>query len=158
MARSHLATYLQDHRAGAVAAIGLLEHLEANPDPSVSGFATTLRADIEGDIATLESVMSRCDVTVSPVRKAAGWLTEKVAALKIAVDDQRDGALRALETFEALALGIDGKRALWLSLATSADQTVRRAGDFTRLIERANRQRQAVESHRLEAARLALGT
>jgi hypothetical protein len=31
MAHSHLTTYLQDHRAGAAAAIGLLEHLAATP-------------------------------------------------------------------------------------------------------------------------------
>ncbi len=148
MAHSHLATYLQDHRAGAVAAIGLLEHLEANPEPRLAAFATPLRLEIEGDIDTLERVMQRCDVPSSSVRKAGGWIAEKVSALKTAIDDPSDGSLRTLETIEALALGIDGKRALWLSLAASPDQAVSGADDFDRLIDRADRQRHTVELYR----------
>jgi hypothetical protein len=79
-----------------------------------------------------------------------------VSALKTAIDDPSDGSLRTLETIELLALGIDGKRALWHSLAALPDQSVSAAADFDRLIERADQQRQAIELHRLEAARAAL--
>jgi hypothetical protein len=63
------------------------------------------------------------------------------------------GALRLLEVSEAVALGIEGKRALWRALAAAAEVSPAfQVADYERLTQRAEEQRQRVETVRLEAA------
>jgi hypothetical protein len=62
-----------------------------------------------------------------------------------------------LEALDALALGIEGKRALWTALAAGAPAVPRLQGvDLNLLQQRAQQQRERVEVWRLEAARKAL--
>ena len=90
-------------------------------------------------------------------RQAAAWLTEQLAELKTRLDDRSGGALHRLELLEALALGIDGKRALWTALQTAAlTMSALRAMDYGRLVARAEEQRRIVEMRRLETAAEAL--
>ncbi|MDX6696439.1 MAG: hypothetical protein QOF02_4042 [Blastocatellia bacterium] len=159
MADEHIATYLNDHLAGSVVALELLEHLEAAHKGSpLESFVAELRADIEADRKELESLMSALNISESRTRKASAWLTEKVTELKLRLDDPAaDGDLRLLESIEAVALGIDGKRALWRALATAAeDEPKLRALDYERLERRAEEQRSRVETARLDAAKKAL--
>jgi hypothetical protein len=54
---------------------------------------------------------------------------------------------------EAVALGIEGKRALWRALAAAAEVSPAfQVADYERLTQRAEEQRQRVETVRLEAA------
>ena len=158
MSARHLSVYLYDHRAGAIAAVELLKQLEqAHADAPIAAFASALRSDIEADIRELEALMSRHGIAPSAVRNAGAWVTAKVAELKVRIDDPGDGALRLLETLEAVALGIDGKRALWNALSAADDQMPTSSGvDYARLAARAVTQREAVEKERLSAARAAL--
>ncbi len=160
MADEHIATYLNDHLAGSVVALELLEHLEsAHPGTALESFFAALRADIEEDRKELESLMNLLDVDQSSTRKATAWLTEKVTELKLRVDDPAGGALRLLEASEAVSLGIEGKLSLWRALAVVAKEEPRlRIVDYERLIERAVGQRNRVEEVRLEAAKRALRT
>jgi hypothetical protein len=160
MADKHVATYLNDHLAGSVVAVELLEHLEkAHAGTETGRFAAGLRADIEEDRRELVALMERLQVTVSSPRKAAAWLAEKVTELKLKMDDPAGGALRLLETIEAVAIGIEGKRALWLALAAASEGNPRLKGpDYGRLEARAVEQRQRAEKVRLAAAREALRT
>jgi hypothetical protein len=65
--------------------------------------------------------------------------------------------LRRLERLEALALGIDGKSALWQALKAAAELAPElRQMDYEQLVERAQQQRSRVEMLRLQAARVAL--
>lgn len=155
-----LATYLNDHLAGSTAALELLEHLErARAGTAVARFAADLRADIEADRRELEGLMGRLQVPVSRVRSAMAWLSEKGAELKLRLDDPACGALRLLEIFDAVSVGIEGKRLLWRALASAAERRPELGGlDYARLEQRAQEQRQRVEHERLEAAREALGT
>ena len=58
-----------------------------------------------------------------------------------------------------LALGLDGKKVLWSNLRDLADVGERLHDvDFDALIERAQRQRDELEPHRVEAGRVALAT
>jgi hypothetical protein len=62
----HLSTYLNDHLAGSVAALELLEHLEkAHPGTATAQFAAALRSDIETDRQELVSLMDRMRVRAS---------------------------------------------------------------------------------------------
>src|SRR5436309_1339004 len=117
-----VATYLNDHLAGSVAAIDLLEHLErSHAGTDLAPFFARLRADILADRDELAALMDRLGVTPSRVRKAVAWVAEKFTRLKLHLDDAADGAFRLLESVEAVALGIEGKRALWRSLAAAAE-------------------------------------
>jgi hypothetical protein len=159
MAKEHIATYLNDHLAGAVAAIELLEHLEkAHAGEPLATFLAELRTDIAADRQELEALMKQLQAAESPTRKGTAWLGEKVTQLKLRLDDPSGGPLRLLEALDALAVGIEGKRALWRALAATAENTPRfQITDYKRLEQRAQEQRQRVEVKRLEAARLALG-
>jgi hypothetical protein len=154
----HLATYLNDHLAGSVVAIELMEHLEATfAGTPVAAFVANLRADVEADRRELEALMVQLQIAESRTRKASAWLTEKFTELKLRLDDPAGGELRLFESYEALSLGIEGKRSLWLALsAAAADTPALQIVDYGRLIQRAEEQRSRVEARRLEAANTAL--
>ena len=102
--------------------------------------------------------MARLGVPTSAPRRAAAWLAEKLTELKLRLDDPAGGPLRLLETLEAVSVGIEGKRLLWLALAAAAESAPElRVTDYGRLERRAEEQRQRVEVLRPEAARTALG-
>jgi len=153
-----MATYLNDHLAGSITALELLEYLESTQSgtPLEPVFAE-LRQNITEDRKELKMLMNRLEISESVSRKAAAWLSEKASEFKLRLDDPAGGALRLLEALEVLALGIEGKRSLWLSLATVAERmSALQSVDYKRLIERAEEQRQRVEEIRLEAAKVAL--
>jgi hypothetical protein len=159
MSAKHLGTYLNDHLSGSVVALELLGHLEAAyAGTAICPFLAELKADIVVDRQELDRLMTRLRIASSPPRKAAAWLAEKVSELKLRLDDPAAGALRLLEGLEALSLGIEGKRGLWLALAAAGEDSVCLQGpDYIRLEQRAADQRRRVENMRLQAAKEALG-
>jgi len=144
--------------AGSIAAIELLEHLEAaHAETPLGSFAAGLRADVEADRQELETLMERLDVQESRLRKASAWLGGKFTELKLRLEDRSGGDLHLLESLEVLSLGIEGKQGLWQALAAAAqDAPALRVADYERLARRAVEQRSQVEAMRLEAARKAL--
>ncbi|MDF3017812.1 MAG: hypothetical protein K0R44_3037 [Thermomicrobiales bacterium] len=97
MANESLTTYLNDHLAGSVVALELLDHLAE--DGAVTAEASTLagvHADIEADRQELEAFMAQLGIIVSAPRKATGWLVEKLSEIKLHFDDAGDGALQRL--------------------------------------------------------------
>ena len=70
MAHEHLATYLNDHLAGSVVALELLENLEEiHANAPLAAFFSKLRADIEADRQELETLMGRLEIAESRTRK-----------------------------------------------------------------------------------------
>ena len=159
MANEPLASYLNDHLAGSVVALELLDHLEEDGAGTTrASILADVHADIEADRQELEAFMAQLGVTVSAPRKATGWLVEKLGEIKLHLDDPGDGALRRLEALETVSLGIEGKRALWHALAAAAEDAPGLNGlDYTRLGRRAETQREVVETLRLHAAKEAFG-
>jgi hypothetical protein len=101
--------------------------------------------------------MERLEITHSKVRRAAGWLAERMSRIKLAADDPQDGALRAFEMIEIVSLGIEGKISLWTSLAAiSPVDPMLGAPGYDALIARAREQRRALEPLHQAAARTAL--
>jgi hypothetical protein len=61
MANEYLRTYLNDHSAGSLAAVDLLEHLEA-AEAGLASFFVELRRDISADRKELQRLMDRLQV------------------------------------------------------------------------------------------------
>jgi hypothetical protein len=155
MANEFLTTYLNDHLSGAQAALEMIDLLRDIDEPI---FWEEVGREIESDRRELQHLMDVTGVPRSSARRAAAWMSEKLAELKLHVDDRsRDGGLRRLELIEALALGIDGKRALWAALQTTSERAPELERlDYRTLIARAEDQRNRVEARRLLAAAGAL--
>lgn len=160
MSTKVLRIYLNDHLAGSVAALELLDHLtDLHSDPARKQFFVGLRAEIEEDQKVLQRMLAQVGGEESPVRKAAAWLTEKLGRAKLKLEDSGDGELRVFEALETLALGIQGKLTLWQALEAAADRIPQfQSTDFPRLKQRALQQHQRVEYQRLQSARTALAT
>lgn len=158
MAHEHLATYLNDHLAGSVVALDLLDRLEATySENTLRDFFKLLRADIAADREELEALMKALNIDQSRTRKASAWLAEKMTGLKLRFDDPAAGPLLLFESLEALSLGIEGKLSLWIALAATSEITPPlRIVDYERLQRRAQEQRERVEVLRLETAKKAL--
>jgi uncharacterized protein Smg (DUF494 family) len=153
-----IGVYLNDHLAGSVSALEMLGHLEP-AYPELADFVARLRADIEEDQAELKALLQKLGIGRSLLRRAAGWLTEKIAELKLRLDDPAKGALRLLEALETLSLGIEGKRGLWLALEKASALNPNLQGlNYERLRKRAEDQRARVEQERLKAALAVFGT
>ena len=156
MHNASLATYLNDHLAGSVAALELIDHLiDDSQDPVDAQFFHALRDDIKADQDVLRDLIARGGVEESDVRKTAAWLAEKVGWAKMKLDGPAGAGMRQLQALEGLVLGITGKRALWQALAATGQVTP--GVDIGELTRRAEAQRDAVEERRVRAACAAFG-
>ena len=151
-----LATYLQDHLAGAEVAIDMLHALSKQYGSATLGtFAAGLVHEIEQDRATLRQIADQIGDGGSTLKEATAWVGEKLSRLKL--HSRVSGALGTLETLETLGLGILGKAKLWRALAEVAPSDPRLQGvNFGQLLDRALAQHEQVEARRLEVARAAL--
>lgn len=143
----YLRVYLNDHLAGSVAALDLLDHfIGANPGPELDRFFAELREEIGADQAVLQSILQKVGVEESPTKKAIAWLVERVARIKLQFLGGND-APGLHQALEALLLGIMGKRALWRSLAVGASAVpVLQGPDYARLEARAMEQFEKVDA------------
>jgi hypothetical protein len=133
MATHALEVYLKDHLAGSIAG----RELAARTMPD-------LALEIEEDQIILESLMSELGIAPARAKGVTLWLAEKLS---------RPKHPEGLFALEVLALGIQGKIALWRALKQIAD-TEPYVGvlDLDHLIERAQRQFDEVERERVRKA------
>lgn len=158
MSRDPLSTYLNDHLAGAVGAVELLDRLIDHASlGDVRQQLSGLREEIAADRQTLENILHQIGGHTSTIRSVAGWLGEKAGQVKLLFDDPQRGKLGRLEALEMLQLGIHGKRGLWSALRAVQPQVPTLQGvDMERLERRAEAQHAQVEALRLESARSVL--
>ena len=117
---------------------------------------TRVLAEIRADQAVLQGLVERIGVGQSPLKKAGAWLAEKAGRVKLGGTDE-PAELSRMEVLEVLAMGIQGKRALWRALGVVADRHAElRELDLDWLERRAASQHEEVDAMRLEAARAAL--
>ena len=150
-----LRDYLNDHLAGSVGALELLDRMiEACQGKPLERFFRDLRRDIEEDQGQLKELMAKLGVDESAVRKAGAWVAEKFSRSKIDMGEGSKGEIGIFLALEALVLGITGKRSLWRALQ-AASRTVPELGrlDYSGLEKRAIAQCERVEARRLEIAR-----
>jgi hypothetical protein len=150
--RERLHTYLNDHLAGSVAAIELLDDLiEHHSEDRFGKIFRDLRDEIEADQETLRNLIRKLGAKESAVRKAGAWLAEKFSRVKIG---DADDSAELLQALEGLALGISGKQLLWRSLAAiEANFPALQGSDFSELEKRAHDQFERVERLRMQMVR-----
>ena len=153
--------YLNDHLAGAAAALQHVERMRARePESELGHVLQALRAEIDEDRAVLERVIGALGGRPNPVKRAGALGVEMLASLRMQMPVFGAGSAEAtrLEEFEILSLGIEGKRLLWRALAEVKRAEPRLTDiDFSVLEGRAQDQRDRLERFRLRAVSDALG-
>ncbi|MGE5272900.1 MAG: hypothetical protein ACM3QU_03890 [Verrucomicrobiota bacterium] len=159
MPRRLLAVYLNDHLAGATLGLELVRRTARENEGTTLGtfLADILLPAIEEDLHALERLMGQLGISPSRPKVAAAWLAEKLGRLKLNGELRRYSPLSRLLELEGLAVGIEGKRALWLALEAASNGDRVRGFDFQALAQRAESQRSRLEEHALAAAKEALG-
>ena len=154
MSKRELTIYLNDHLAGSVGALELIDHLiETYSEKPLGKFFKDLRNEIDADQSSLKDLIEKLGEKESPVRQAGAWVAEKFSRSKIRLSDSEEGKMGLLHALESLTLGITGKRGLWTALSATADHLPRlRELDYARLERRAVEQFDRVEAKRLEIA------
>jgi hypothetical protein len=150
-----LTDYLNDHLAGSVGAIELLDRLiETYEGKPLEKFFRELHDEIQHEQGQLRELMQKLGVAESAVRKAGAWLAEKLSRPKIDLEKESREEVGLFLALEALVLGITGKRSLWRALQ-AASRTVPELArlDYAGLEKAAIEQCEKVEARRLEIAR-----
>lgn len=148
----NLDPYLNDHLAGSVAALELIEHWrEQQKDKPLESFFASLYAEIRADQTVLCDVMRFLGIEESTLRQSGAWAAEKLARARLKIAGDEAGLVLALE---GLTMGITGKRMLWRSLAV-AELPNASEWNFDQLQRRAEDQIQRIEAERMKAAQRA---
>ena len=156
-ASKYLATYLNDHLAGATAGVELSRRAARENEGSEFGaFLSELAVEIAADRDTLEAIMGELGVKPDRAKVAAGWAVEKVGRLKPNAQLRGYSPLSPLVELEGLLVGIQGKLAMWRALAEITDEVGLDRARLEALAARGEGQQADVERHRLEVARQAL--
>jgi hypothetical protein len=159
MSTDALTHYLQDHLAGSVAALQLMETLaDHERGRPLEAKLRTLHTEVSEEQATLREILARLGGSESRLKQVAAWLTEKMHVARLALAERSHPALARLDGLESLALGLQGKLALYRALGDLAPDEPRLGGyPFPALEARTLMQHAMVERERMTAAREALG-
>jgi hypothetical protein len=122
-------------------------------DAEEARFFHDLENKVEEDRALLKDLIGRLGQSSSNVLEAAGNITGAASRLKLMWEGMEPGHLGRFEAIEILALGIQGKRLLWVVLGELAPFVPEWQGiKFADLELDAIAQRDAVEARRIDAA------
>ena len=151
--REALSIYLNDHLAGSVAAIDLLDHLIADdPEPALERELVDLQSRLQLEQRTLRTVIEAIG-SESKLGQAMAWVGEKVARLKVGYGAADASTLRRFEALETLALGFCGRRLLWHTLAYLCEHDALHSElNFRELEKNAGHDAEKLEVLRLDAA------
>jgi hypothetical protein len=145
-----LATYLNDHLAGATAGRELARRSAAsNRGSDLGRFLAGLAREIDEDRDALLALMGGLGVGTDRIKVLGGWAVEKLGRLKPNGRLFSYSPLSRLVELEGLALGVRGKLALWqaLEIIQAGEPTLAKT-DLISLGERAERQLSELERHR----------
>ena len=154
MATDTLAIYLDDHLAGSVAALKMMEELaELEKGTPLEAKIRRLHAEVSEEQRGLRELLARLNASPSTLKQAAAWISEKVGEGRLALSARSHPALARLQGLESLVLGLQGKLGLYRVLAELAAQDPRIEGDFAALAERTLDQQAIIEAERRAAGR-----
>jgi hypothetical protein len=154
---TYLEIYLNDHLGGSTSGIELAKRIHKRSEGTELGaLMARLVEEIAQDRDTLREFMDLIDADPDKLKVAGGWITEKLGRLKLNGKLIGSSPLSGVLELEALSLGVEGKRSLWVALLETEAQRFG-AERLRELIARAERQRSALEVHRCKAACAAFG-
>jgi hypothetical protein len=147
-----LATYLNDHLAGATAGRELARRAASNNHGSPLGqFLSVLAQEVDEDRDALLALMGELQIGTDRVKVLGGWAAEKLARLKPNGRLLSYSPLSRLLEIEGLLLGVRGKLALWQALEVIQPHEPGLATtDLAALAQRAERQLSELEQRRRE--------
>jgi hypothetical protein len=170
--RDLLGIYLNDHLAGAVAGSELARRCQRNN--AGTRYAEPLRGianAIAEDRRTLEHLTSALGVAGNPAKQLSALAAERISRLKLNGRLTGYSPLSRIVEFDSLSAGINGKRALWMTLLRVADHFASRetrggasaeprpaqyealrAEELQRLISRADEQLETIQRLRDQAS------
>ncbi len=150
-----LESYLNDHLAGSVGALELVEHwAHVHDGKPLGAFFSDIGTDIRADQGTLRDLMHRLAIDESNLRKAGAWAAEKAGRARLTIAGYEPGSLGLVLTLEGLIMGVTGKKLVWRVLA--ARNLPQLSGyDFEELERRAEQQIERIEVERIRAAQQA---
>lgn len=151
----YLAVYLNDHLAGATVGHELAKRAASSNEGNDYGvFLAGLENEIAEDRAALVQLMERLEIKQDRLKTTGAYLGEKLGRLKPNAHLVGYSPLSRVVELEFLLLGVTGKLGMWRALLEVAESDERLdAGELTTLVERAERQRDELEAHRLGATR-----
>jgi hypothetical protein len=156
-ASKYLATYLNDHLAGATIGVELARRAASEHDGTPLGaFLAGLADEIAADRRALREFMAAVGAGADRKKVAFAWLVEKAGRLKPNAHLLTPSPLSPVTELEALVLGIEGKRLLWRALREVATEYGLPADRLEELGARAARQRDDVERQRVATVARAL--
>lgn len=146
-----LASYLNDHLAGSVSALELIEHWAHVHDGKPLGdFFMDMDAEIRADQDKLRELMRSLRLEESNLRQAGAWVAEKVGRARLMIAGDEPDSLGLVLTLEGLIMGIGGKKLLWRALA-AAKLLQLNGYEFEELQRRAQEQIERIEAERMRA-------
>jgi hypothetical protein len=146
-----LASYLNDHLAGSVGALELLEHwAHLHEGKRLGDFFRDIETEIRADQEKLREVMRSLGIEESNVRKAGAWVAEKAGRARLMIAGDEPGRLGLVLTLEGIIMGVTGKKLMWRSLI-AANLRGLNGCDFEELQRRAQQQIERVEAERMGA-------
>jgi len=144
-----LESYLNDHLAGSVSALELLDHYSHVYKGKPLGlFFSEMQAEIRADQTTLREVMHSLGIKESNLRKASAWVAEKAGQARLMIAGDEPSGLGLVLTLEGLIMGVTGKRLIWRTLAAAKLPEIDRY-DFEQLQHRAEQQINRIEVERI---------
>ena len=149
-----LATYLQDHRAGAAAGLALAQRCaRSNEGTALGDVLTEIAREIDEDRQALDDIMGRLDVSESQLKSLGARAGELVGRVKTnGVLTGYSPSSRVVE-LEGLLAGVSGKRRLWASLsATASTRSELDEAELRALFARATSQIERLEAEHDRAA------
>jgi phage terminase Nu1 subunit (DNA packaging protein) len=149
-----LGAYLNDHLAGSVGAVEMVERaIVENADNRLGRRLAEILEEIKKDQAVLQDLIERLGAKEDRLKKAGAWLAEKAGRVKLGGTGE-SSELARLEVLEILGIGMQGRLALWRALRVVQERYPAIQNlDLDLLEKRAVGQHDRVEEWRLEAAK-----
>jgi hypothetical protein len=141
--------YLNDHLAGSVSALELLEHCaQLYKDEPLGLFFSQIHAEIRADQTKLRDVMRSLGIKESNLRKAGAWVVGKAGRARSMFARDEPRGLGLVLTLEGLIMGVTGKRLMWRAIAAAKLPEIDRYS-FEQLQHRAEGQIERIEVERI---------
>lgn len=126
---------------------------DRHDQPDAREFFLRLQERVEADRALLEDLLRKIGKEPNGFLKMAGGIASRFVGIKLMWEQVEPHKLGLFEALEMLALGVQGKRLLWVALMDVADWFPEWDGiDFVGLELQAIQQRDDIEFWRIQAA------